>query len=108
WAPLRSALQLRGDQSVVLIAPLVQHADLLGLAVAEDDELVLAVLELEGRLLDAHRLHRQPARLDAAQRPGDAALAQALPGDDVERPVVAVALGALLAPPAVHELLARP
>src|SRR4030095_11081191 len=58
-----AALELRRDQPVVFVAPLVQHAQPVGVHVAEDHELEVAPLQLERRLLDAHTLYLSPPRL---------------------------------------------
>src|SRR5205823_14492524 len=70
-------LHLRRDQSQVVVAALVDHGDLLGVEVAEDDELVLRVLEAQRGLLDRHRTDGKVVRLDDAGAIVVAALWQA-------------------------------
>src|SRR3954454_2398276 len=68
WVPLGSA---RGwlcarwlDQPVVAVPPLVDDVHLIGFGVHEDEEIMADQLQLEQRLLVAHRLHVELFRLD--------------------------------------------
>src|SRR5207247_9305255 len=61
--PVR-ALRRRLDEAVVAVATPVDDVHFAGLGVLEDEEVVPDELELEHRLLRAHRLHRELLRLD--------------------------------------------
>src|SRR4051812_48427032 len=57
-------LPLRLDQAVAAVAPAVDDVYVSGLVATEDEEVVADELELQRRLLGAHRLDRELLRLD--------------------------------------------
>src|SRR5688572_1964036 len=58
--------ELGRDQSQVVVPALVDHRDPVRVDVAEDDELVLRVVEPEGGLFDRHRADGDAVGLDDA------------------------------------------
>src|ERR671925_818099 len=63
--PMRRLLRL--DEAVRAVAAPVDDVDVVGIRVAEDEEVVPDELELEHRLLGRHRLDRELLRLDEAR-----------------------------------------
>src|SRR4029079_18991255 len=86
----------RLDQPVAAVATPVDDVDLAGVLVAEDEEVVAHQLELEDRLLRAHRMHRELLHLDDH---GPALLVGCRPSTSLDAValVLAVAASALLA-----------
>ena len=91
---------LRRDQSQIRVPTFVHDRHPVRIGVAEDDELVLRVLETECGVFDRHRPDRQAACLDNPRRVVVVRVAQIAGLEDLDRPVahrLAVAVTVMVA-----------
>src|SRR5688572_7030169 len=78
--------KLGRDQTEIAVLPLVDHRDLVGIEIAEDDELVLRVVEQKRGVLDGHWADRQIAGLDDAAAVLIGIVPEAARLEDLDRP----------------------